>query len=192
MGHRKAPAISTPPERLHKVLTKKPLDKHQTLWYNKGTSREGKPSTNPREERYDIMTNITNRIALSAVIASLSDSYTYDHVTTDKEGLKTTTTFTASEIKEKLSKMIEQLDKKASAPKKPTAKQTESAEQATKVLELLRQAGKAVTVSELIEMFPAELAGMSNQKVASLLRSMLDGAVVRTEEKRKAYFKAVQ
>jgi hypothetical protein len=93
---------------------------------------------------------------------------------------------------EKLTKMIEQLDKKASAPKKPTAKQTESANQAEQVLELLRLAGKAVTVSELIEMFPTELAGLSNQKVASLLRSMLDGKVIRTEEKRKAYFKAVQ
>jgi hypothetical protein len=36
-----------------------------------------------------------------------------------------------------------------------------------------------------------ELRKHSNQKVASLLRSMLDGKVVRTEEKRKAYFQAV-
>lgn len=138
------------------------------------------------------MTNITNRIALSAAIEALSSDFTFDHVTTAKDGTQTTTTYSADDIVEKLTKMIEQLDKKASAPKKPTAKQTESANQAEQVLELLRQAGKAVTVSELIEMFPTELAGLSNQKVASLLRSMLDGAVIRTEEKRKAYFKAAQ
>ena len=138
------------------------------------------------------MTNITNRIALSAAIEALSSDFTFDHVTTAKDGTKTTTTYSADDIVEKLTKMIEQLDKKASAPKKPTAKQTESANQAEQVLELLRLAGKAVTVSELMEMFPTELAGLSNQKVASLLRSMLDGKVVRTEEKRKAYFKAVQ
>lgn len=138
------------------------------------------------------MTNITNRIALSAAIEALSPNFTFDHVTTAKDGTKTTTTYSADDIVEKLTKMIEQLDKKAQAPKKPTAKQTQSAEQAETVLELLRSAGKAVTVSELIEMYPTELAGMSNQKVASLLRSMLDGAVIRTEEKRKAYFKAAQ
>lgn len=138
------------------------------------------------------MTNITNRIALSAAIEALSPDFTFDHVTTAKDGTKTTTTYSADDIVEKLTKMIEQLDKKASAPKKPTAKQTESANQAEQVLELLRLAGKAVTVSELIEMFPTELAGLSNQKVASLLRSMLDGKVIRTEEKRKAYFKAAQ
>lgn len=138
------------------------------------------------------MTNITNRIALTAAIEALSSDYTFDHVTTAKDGTQTTTTYSADDIVEKLTKMIEQLDKKASAPKKPTAKQTESANQAEQVLELLRLAGKAVTVSELMEMFPTELAGLSNQKVASLLRSMLDGKVVRTEEKRKAYFKAVQ
>lgn len=138
------------------------------------------------------MTNITNRIALSAAIEALSPDFTFDHVTTAKDGTQTTTTYSADDIVEKLTKMIEQLDKKASAPKKPTAKQTESANQAEQVLELLRLAGKAVTVSELIEMFPTELAGLSNQKVASLLRSMLDGKVIRTEEKRKAYFKAAQ
>jgi DNA-binding transcriptional regulator GbsR (MarR family) len=139
------------------------------------------------------MTNITNRIALSAAIEALSPDYTFDHVTTAKHGTKTTTTYSADDIVEKLTKMIEQLDKKASAPKKPTAKQVSAKADAEEVLELLRMAGKPVTVSELMEMFPTELAKFgSNQKVASLLRSMLDGAVIRTEEKRKAYFQAAQ
>ena len=139
------------------------------------------------------MTNITNRIALSAAIEALSPDFTFDHVTTAKDGTKTTTTYSADDIVEKLTKMIEQLDKKAQAPKKPTAKQVSAKADAEEVLELLRMAGKPVTVSELMEMFPAELSKFgSNQKVASLLRSMLDGRVIRTEEKRKAYFKAAQ
>ena len=137
------------------------------------------------------MANITNRIAISAAIEALSADYTYTHETVDKNGDKTITTYTKAEIAEKLSKMIEQLDKKASAPKKPTAKQVQAVGEAEEVLECLRMAGKPVTVSELMEMFPAELSKFgSNQKVASLLRSMLDGKVIRTEEKRKAYFQA--
>lgn len=140
------------------------------------------------------MTNITNRIALSAVIASLSDSYTYDHVTTDKEGLKTTTTFTGAEIKEKLSKMIEQLDKKAQAPKKPTAKQVEALAEAEEVLEALQAVSKAVTVSELMEAAPDLVTKYkSNQKISALLRKLEEaGKVVKTVEKRKSYFKAAQ
>jgi hypothetical protein len=50
-GTPKAPrSLPSPPERLHKVLTKKPLDKHQALWYNKGTSREGKPYQTPERK----------------------------------------------------------------------------------------------------------------------------------------------
>lgn len=139
------------------------------------------------------MTNITNRIALSAAIEALSSDFTFDHVTTAKDGTKTTTTYSADDIVEKLTKMIEQLDKKAQAPKKPTAKQVSAKADAEEVLEALRSVGKAVTVSELMELCPDLMAKFgSNQKVASLLRSMLDGAVIRTEEKRKAYFKAVQ
>ena len=139
------------------------------------------------------MTNITNRIALSAAIEALSPDFTFDHVTTAKDGTKTTTTYSADDIVEKLTKMIEQLDKKASAPKKPTAKQAAAVEEAAEVLEALNAVAKAVTVSELMEACPDLMAKFgSNQKVASLLRSMLDGAVIRTEEKRKAYFQAAQ
>ena len=138
------------------------------------------------------MTSITNRIALSAAIEALSPDFTFDHVTTAKDGTQTTTTYSADDIVEKLTKMIEQLDKKAQAPKKPTAKQVSAKADAEEVLEALRSVGKAVTVSELMEACPELAKFGSNQKVASLLRSMLDGAVIRTEEKRKAYFKAAQ
>ena len=133
------------------------------------------------------MLKMTNRVALSTAIEVLSKSAETFTLTAGEETL----TYSAEEVVAKLTTMVEQLDKKASAPKKPTAKQVQAIGEAEEVYEALKGLGKAVTVSELMEACP-ELAKLgSNQKVASLLRSMLDGKVVRTEEKRKAYFKAV-
>ena len=132
------------------------------------------------------MLKMTNRVALSTAIEVLSKSAETFTLTAGEETL----TYSAEEVVAKLTTMVEQLDKKASAPKKPTAKQVQAIGEAEEVYESLKALGKAVTVSELMEACP-ELRKHSNQKVASLLRSMLDGKVVRTEEKRKAYFKAV-
>ena len=140
------------------------------------------------------MTNITNRIALSAAIEALSSDYTFDHVTIAKDGTQTTTTYSADDIVEKLTKMIEQLDKKAQAPKKPTAKQAQADADALEVLEALKAVGKAVTVSELMEAVPELVTKYkSNQKISALLRKLEDaGSVTKTTEKRKSYFKAAQ
>ena len=140
------------------------------------------------------MTNITNRIALSAAIEALSSDYTYTHEAVAKDGTKTLTTYSADDIVEKLTKMIEQLDKKAQAPKKPTAKQAQAVEEAAEVLEALKVVGKAVTVSELMEAVPELVTKYkSNQKISSLLRKLIEaGSVTKYDEKRKAYFKAVQ
>ena len=132
------------------------------------------------------MLKMTNRVALSTAIEVLSKSAETFTLTAGEETL----TYSAEEVVAKLTTMVEQLDKKASAPKKPTAKQVQAVGEAEEVYEALKALGKAVTVSELMEAVP-ELRKHSNQKVASLLRSMLDGKVVRTEEKRKAYFQAV-
>ena len=132
------------------------------------------------------MLKMTNRVALSTAIEVLSKSAETFTLTAGEETL----TYSAEEVVAKLTTMVEQLDKKAAAPKKPTAKQVQAVGEAEEVYEALKALGKAVTVSELMEAVP-ELRKHSNQKVASLLRSMLDGKVVRTEEKRKAYFKAV-
>ena len=132
------------------------------------------------------MLKMTNRIALTTAISTLSADATFTHTVGEE-----TLTFTGAELVAKLTAMVEQLDKKASAPKKPTAKQVAALGEAEEVYEALKAVGKAVTVSELMEACPELAKFGSNQKVASLLRSMLDGKVERTEEKRKAYFKAV-
>ena len=133
------------------------------------------------------MLKMTNRVALSTAIEVLSQSSETFTLTAGEETL----TYSAAEVVAKLTTMVEQLDKKAAAPKKPTAKQVAAIGEAEEVYEALKAVGKAVTVSELMEACPELAKFGSNQKVASLLRSMLDGKVVRTEEKRKAYFKAV-
>lgn len=133
------------------------------------------------------MLKMTNRVALSTAIEVLSKSAETFTLTAGEETL----TYSAEEVVAKLTTMVEQLDKKAAAPKKPTAKQVAAIGEAEEVYEALKGLGKAVTVSELMEAVPELAKFGSNQKVASLLRSMLDGKVVRTEEKRKAYFKAV-
>ena len=133
------------------------------------------------------MLKMTNRVALSTAIEVLSKSSETFTLTAGEETLS----YSAAEVVAKLTTMVEQLDKKASAPKKPTAKQVAAIGEAEEVYEALKSVGKAVTVSELMEACPELAKFGSNQKVASLLRSMLDGKVERTEEKRKAYFKAV-
>lgn len=102
--------------------------------------------------------------------------------------LKNTTLPT--EVAEKLEALKAQQVKRNSAEKKPT--KTQVANEVTKelVLEVLREVGEKLTVSELQTKHP-DLTAMSNQKVAALVRQLVkEGKVERVEEGRKAYFKA--
>ena len=83
---------------------------------------------------------------------------------------------------------IELLEKKNSADKKPTAQQV--ANKSTQEAILANMAdGQMYTITDLIKTVP-ECADMTNQRVSALVRQLVtDGAVVRIEDKRKAYFK---
>lgn len=135
------------------------------------------------------MLKMTNRVALSTAIEVLSKSAETFTLTAGEETL----TYSAAEVVAKLNTMVEQLDKKASAPKKPTAKQVAALGEAEEVYEALKGVGKAVTVSELMEAVPALVEKYkSNQKVSALLRKLIEaGKVVKSDEKRKSYFQAV-
>jgi hypothetical protein len=82
---------------------------------------------------------------------------------------------------------LELLDRKNSTDKKPTAQQT--ANEAIKVAILDNMAeGKMYTITDLIKSVP-ECADLTNQRVSALVRQLVDDkVVVRTEDKRKAYF----
>ena len=103
------------------------------------------------------------------------------------EQIKAKYALTADEIKF-IEHEIELLEKKNSADKKPTAQQLANASTKDSILEAMED-GKLYTITDLIKVVPA-CADMTNQRVSALVRQMLaDGAVIRIEDKRKAYFK---
>ena len=82
---------------------------------------------------------------------------------------------------------MELLSKKNSAEKKPTAQQVANAGVQTAILNGMED-GRAYTITDLIKEVP-ECADLTNQRVSALVRQLVDaGKVVRTEDKRKAYF----
>lgn len=82
---------------------------------------------------------------------------------------------------------LELLAKKNSAEKKPTAVQVANEGIKGDIVAGMEQ-GKQYTITDLMKSIPA-CAELSNQRVSALVRQLVtDGVVVRTEEKRKAYF----
>ena len=82
---------------------------------------------------------------------------------------------------------LELLDRKNSADKKPTAQQVANDGIKSAIAEGMTP-NRLYTVTELQKEI-ADCAELSNQRVSALLRQMvIDGVVVRTEDKRKAYF----
>lgn len=130
------------------------------------------------------MMKFTKKIALEVAINAIENATLPEWSYSEGED---TLTVTKAEAIEKLTKMIEQLDAKASAPKKPTKVQ-EANEVVKDIIKAVLDGQNPMTVSEIMT-HSAELGTLSNQKVASLVRQMVEaGVLVRTEEKRKAYF----
>ena len=84
---------------------------------------------------------------------------------------------------------IELLNKKSSSSSgKPTKTQIENEGYKEVILEALATADKPMTISEIMEYADA-LAGLKNQRVSALMTQLKNaGKVIRTEEKKKAYF----
>jgi hypothetical protein len=82
---------------------------------------------------------------------------------------------------------MELLAKKNASEKKPTAQQTANEGIKSAIVEGMEK-GKKYTITELIKSVPA-CADLTNQRVSNLVRQLIaEDKVVRTEEKRKAYF----
>jgi predicted transcriptional regulator len=91
-------------------------------------------------------------------------------------------------LSEFIERELELLSKKNSAEKKPTAQQAEN--EAIKEI-ILENLTERMTISEMLKTIP-ELAEYSNQKISALMRQLiLEGLVVKTEDKRKSYFSKV-
>ena len=129
---------------------------------------------------------MTNKIALEIAMNALANG---DRMEFRVAG--TDTTFSRQEAMEKLVKMMEQLDKKASAEKKPTKTQIEADALADALYDEMLADGGKLTVSEMLAKFDC-VKGMSNQKVSAIVRKLKDaGRVVKDVEGRKSLFSAV-
>ena len=103
------------------------------------------------------------------------------------------TLLTLSEVKsnpalvEFIEHELELLAKKNSAEKKPTAVQVANEGIKQSIVDGM-EVGKKYTITDIMKSID-ECAELSNQRVSALVRQLVtDGVVVRTEEKRKAYF----
>lgn len=82
---------------------------------------------------------------------------------------------------------IELLNRKNSSEKKPTAQQVANDKIKQAILDGM-ETNRLYTITE-IQKNIAECSELSNQRVSALVRQLKDeGLVVRTEDKRKAYF----
>ena len=115
---------------------------------------------------------MTNRKALTYAIDHLADAPT--------------------EVIAKLTKMVEQLDKKNASPKKLTAQQVKNEELKEVIVDFLADnADTGFTISDLLKAVP-ELEGDSNQHASALMRQLIEARKVeKYSEKRRAYFRIV-
>ena len=93
------------------------------------------------------------------------------------------------EVKEKLEKMIEQLDKKSSAPKKPNKNQLENEKLCEMALNTLTYDTKMTASDVLKQTKEFKEMELSTQKVSSLLKMLIDGdKAIKVVEKGRSYF----
>ena len=82
---------------------------------------------------------------------------------------------------------LELLSKKSASEKKPTAQQVANDGIKVAILDNMAEGAK-YTITDIIKTVP-ECADLTNQRVSALMRQLIDEKqVVRTEDKRKAYF----
>lgn len=93
-----------------------------------------------------------------------------------------------TEIVEKFNAMLVALDKKATAPRNPSADVIANKSLREDILNSMEE-GKLYSINDLIALVPS-LATASSHKVSALLTPMKrEGLIIREEVKRKAYFR---
>ena len=98
-----------------------------------------------------------------------------------------------TETVERLTALKRQLDKKAGAERKPTAKQQANETLRAELVEFINEnaEGDGFTVTDILKECPA-VAGDSNQHVSAILRQAVQkGEISKGSVKRKTYFAPV-
>ena len=97
-----------------------------------------------------------------------------------------------TEMLEFLEHEVELLNKKSSKTT-PTKTQKENEILLTQLEEALAEMTEPVTISEFMEKSTHPVSTLTNQKLSALLKKLIEaGKVVRTTEKKKAYFALVK
>lgn len=97
-----------------------------------------------------------------------------------------------ADVREKLEALRAQQEKRSNADRKPTKNQQANANLREVVMDVLRNAGNPMTVTEVFNAMSENPEVSSTQKVSALMRQLLlEGRVVKTMEKRVSYFSAV-
>ena len=124
------------------------------------------------------MSKMTSKVALSFAIAALSNQ-------------PTTEDFTSEQVVEKLTAMLEALDKKSTVDRKPTEHQKENGSFREDIYDYLLE-HPAQTATEILHGVPTFPVEMSNQRVSQLLRQLwLEKRVTKEIVKGKTLFSAV-
>lgn len=87
---------------------------------------------------------------------------------------------------------VELLDKKSGGGSKPTAKQKENLLLMEELYVALGEMTEAVTISEFQEKSASKVATLTNQKISSLLKKLVESGRVKKEVvKKKSYFSVI-
>ena len=134
------------------------------------------------------MMKLTKKLALEVAINAIENSTLPNWSYTEGDE---TLTITKAEAIEKLHKMMEQLDAKASANKKPTAQQLANEATKDKITEILAAAtDEGMSATDVMNALGAEIG---IQRTTALLTQMVNaGQIKRDIVKRKAYFSLVK
>lgn len=97
-----------------------------------------------------------------------------------------------AEYAEKIAKIKESFEKKASGNRKPTARQTENVQLQADIVEYIESVDGAVTATDVLNQFIDKYAELSLPRISAQLTALKEaGKVDRYMDKKKAYFRAI-
>ena len=95
------------------------------------------------------------------------------------------------EYAEKIAKIKETFEKKASGNRKPTARQTENVQLQADIKAFVESAPEAVSATEVLNQFMDKYENLSLPRVSAQLTALVKAeAIERYQDKKKAFFKA--